>query len=401
MSFKYEDLNEKLFDKVVTFSYSIGSGLGDPGEIIMLTNDGKEYVIGQEGFEGDWIRPENTFYFMAEAFNTENDSKWIRISREYASERIYCRKELQNGIDSIIEDFRKKNELDNELFNWENLIWQILGMDSSKIEHIIYDKTKEICEREKEYRKQSEEHFKSVLLKPDFFEWHKLYYNNCIPKDEDTKKYLLQGYYLLLFKKINTCRIDGSMMSIVFQREQCSEGVEEVNAKVEAYNLFYQRFEDVRGPLEIPVDKGKSPMKELENSFSGKLFCYSVNTRGKFIRSYNSLEEAKKGAMYWLKVLGGIDSENVIPYGTIRSDTSEIHKREVREAKLYMTFITRYVDVIEIIKKYDYPGNAADEVAEVLEINRDEVGFIYDMFDPVLFSASRLQTIKTMLGDNL
>ena len=66
-----------------------------------------------------------------------------------------------------------------------------------------------------------------------------------------------------------------------------------------------------------------------------------------------------------------------------------------------MTFITRYADVIELIKKYDYPGNAADEVAEVLGINRDEVGFVYDMFDPVLFSASRLQTIKTMLGDNL
>lgn len=67
------------------------------------------------------------------------------------------------------------------------------------------------------------------------------------------KKYLLQGYYLLLFKKINTCRIDGSMMSIVFQREQCSEGV----------------------------------------------------------------EEAKKGAMYWIKVWGEIDSENVIPYSSI------------------------------------------------------------------------------------
>lgn len=30
-----------------------------------------------------------------------------------------------------------------------------------------------------------------------------------------------------------------------------------------------------------------------------------------------------------------------------------------------------------------------------------EVEIIYDMFDPVLFSVSRLQTIKTMLGDNL
>ena len=121
---------------------------------------------------------------------------------------------------------------------------------------------------------------------------------------------LLQGYYLLLFKSMNASRIDGVLLTIAFQREQCSEGVEEMNAKVEAYNLFYQRFEDVRGSLEIPVDQGKSPMKELENSFPGKLSCYSVNTRGKFIRSYSSLVEAKKGAMYWLKVWGGIDIPN-------------------------------------------------------------------------------------------
>ena len=171
-----------------------------------------------------------------------------------------------------------------------------------------------------------------------------------IPEDEDTEKYLLQGYDLLLFKRIDTARIDGVMMMIAFQREQCSEGVHTMNAKVEAYNLFYRRIEDVRGPLEIPVDQGKSPMIELENSFSGNLSCYSVNTRGEFIRSYSSMEEAKMGAMYWLKVWGGIDSENVIPYGTIRSDEEEVHKRDVREAELYMTFITRYADVIEVIK---------------------------------------------------
>ena len=61
MDFRYEHLNKELFDKVVAFSYSIGSGLGGPGAIIMLTRDGKEYFIGQEGFEGDWIHPANTF----------------------------------------------------------------------------------------------------------------------------------------------------------------------------------------------------------------------------------------------------------------------------------------------------------------------------------------------------
>lgn len=396
MNFRYQDLNKELFDKVVAFSYSIGSGLGGPGAIIMLTRDGKEYFIGQEGFEYGWLHPANTFPFMEEAFNSEDCGKWFRISKKYALERIYCRKELQSQINNVIENYSKKKEL---LYDWESMVWQILGID--EVKHIIYDKTEKIRERDEQERKQSEEHFKNVLLKPDSFEWHKLYYNNCIPNDEDMETSLLQGYYLLLFKSMNASRIDGVMMTIAFQREQCSEGVEEMNAKVEAYNLFYQRFEDVRGPLEIPAKQDKSPMKEFEKSFQGRLSCYSVNARGKFIRSYSSLEEAKKGAMYWLKVWGGIDSENVIPYGTIRSDAEEIHKREVREAELYMTFITRYADVIEVIKKYDYPGNAADEVAEVLGINRDEVGFIYDMFDPVLFSASRLQTIKTMLGDNL
>ena len=395
MSFGYENLNIELFNKIIAFSYSMGSGLGGPGMIIMLTSDGKEYLIGQEGFEENWLYPEHTFPFMAEAFS-ENSDKWIRISKRYASERIYCRKELQSQINHVIENYRKKNGL---LYNWESMIWKILGIDD--VEYIIYDKTLEFRKLDELERKQLEEHFKNVLLKPDSFEWHKLYYNNCIPKDVDVETSSLQGYYLLLFKSINISRIDGVMMTIAFQREQCSEGVEEMNAKVESYNLFYQRFEDVRGPLEIPAKQDKSPMKEFEKSFQGRLSCYSVNARGKFVRSYSSLEEAKKGAMYWLKVWGGIDSENVIPYGTIRSDTSEIHKREVHEAKLYMTFITRYADIIEIIKKYDYPGNAADEVAEVLGVNRDEVGFIYGLFNPVLFSASRLKTIKKMLGENL
>lgn len=395
MNFRYEDLNKEIFDKVVAFSYSIGSGLGGPGAMIMLTRDGKEYIIGQEGFEGDWLNPAKTFPFIADAFNSEK-SEWFRISKEHASEKIYCRKEFRSQINKVINNFCEKNKL---LYDWESMIWQILGIDD--IEHIIYDKTKEIRMRDERERKRSEEHFKSVLLKPDSFEWHKLYYNNCIPEDEETEKYLLQGYYLLLFKRIDTARIDGVMMTIAFQREQCSEGVHTMNAKVEAYNLFYRRIEDVRGTLEIPVDQGKSPMTELENSFSGNLSCYSINTRGEFIRSYNSMEEAKTGAMYWLKVWGGIDSENVIPYGTIRSDEDEVHKRTVREAELYMTFITRYADVIEVIKKYDYPGNAADEVAEVLGITRNEVGFIHDMFDPILFSASRIQTIKTMLEDTL
>lgn len=89
MSFKFEDLNEELFSRVIAFSYSIGSGLGGPGAIYLLTNDGKEYLIGEEGFEGDWIRPGNIFPFMSEAFGFDDNGSWVRISKKYSSERIF------------------------------------------------------------------------------------------------------------------------------------------------------------------------------------------------------------------------------------------------------------------------------------------------------------------------
>lgn len=70
------------------YAISIGSGLGGPGAMIMLTRDGKEYFIGQEGFEGDWLNPAKTFPFIADAFNSEK-SEWFRISKEHASEKSF------------------------------------------------------------------------------------------------------------------------------------------------------------------------------------------------------------------------------------------------------------------------------------------------------------------------
>lgn len=124
--------------------------------IIMLTSDGKEYLIGQEGFEGDWLHPEHTFPFITEAYSEKSDN-WIRISKKHASERIYCRKELQSQVNHVIKNYRKKDGL---LYNWETKIWKILGIDD--VEHIIYDKTEEFRERDEQERKQSEENFEGV-----------------------------------------------------------------------------------------------------------------------------------------------------------------------------------------------------------------------------------------------
>lgn len=102
----------------------------------------------------------------------------------------------------MIKEYYEDNEFCDVSFKWVSLVWQILGIDPDNIEHIVYDKTREIAEKEEADRKRSEEHFKKVLLKPDSFEWRKLYYDNYIPKDDNLDGcWLLQGYYLLLFKK--------------------------------------------------------------------------------------------------------------------------------------------------------------------------------------------------------
>ena len=47
--FQFENLNEKLFNRVVCFAYSYPSGFGGPGTLLMYTEDGVEYLADQRG----------------------------------------------------------------------------------------------------------------------------------------------------------------------------------------------------------------------------------------------------------------------------------------------------------------------------------------------------------------
>ena len=45
--FQFEDLNKKLFNRVVCFNYSYPSGLGGSGALLMYTKDGEEGTRGK------------------------------------------------------------------------------------------------------------------------------------------------------------------------------------------------------------------------------------------------------------------------------------------------------------------------------------------------------------------
>lgn len=116
-------------------SNSIEYKLGGPGVIIMLTSDRKEYVIGREGFESDWLHPEHTFPFMVEAFSEKSD-KWFRISKKYVSEKIYCLKEFQSQVNNVIENYRKKDGL---LYNWEYMLDCGCGLQNGRLASICLE----------------------------------------------------------------------------------------------------------------------------------------------------------------------------------------------------------------------------------------------------------------------
>ena len=66
--FQFENLNEKLFNRVVCFAYSYPSGLGGPGTLLMYTEDGEEYLADQRGLvEYDWFKLDEIVPFRDES----------------------------------------------------------------------------------------------------------------------------------------------------------------------------------------------------------------------------------------------------------------------------------------------------------------------------------------------
>lgn len=66
--FQFEDLNEKLFNRVVCFKYSYPSGLGGSGTLFMYTEEGEEYFVDERGLvEYDWLKLDEIVPFRDES----------------------------------------------------------------------------------------------------------------------------------------------------------------------------------------------------------------------------------------------------------------------------------------------------------------------------------------------
>lgn len=278
MSFTWNDLNETLFDTIVCFDVWNPSGLGGPGTIWMYTEDGKEYQIGQEGFEADWHEIDRIFPFRD-----------TRRYRQYDDSHIYVRPGLYDALDSAMEAYREHYY---EYPLCYQVIWKVLSVPKDKVERIVYDKTAEALAREEEEWRERDEARKRIKLTADDMEWTDCWF---IPSSSN-EHYAPNGCYTALYKRNDRGGIEGTMWMILFQTVGTSYFDEERRVwgaqEIEAYNIFWNRWRELHEPLSYPPPGGGEAAADA--IVPGRFFC-----------SCRTLEDAKNrvaernGAMGW------------------------------------------------------------------------------------------------------
>ena len=120
-------------------------------------------------------------------------------------------------------------------------------------------------------------------LTADDFVWKDWHANNMIDNP-------IEGIYCLLFAKKGD-KIYGCKWTIEYQHKE--SGPMCITNEIESYNLFMERFFEVKAPLSYPEPTEFCDRVDENISFPG----LGVNTKGDFVRNYSTLDKAKKGAL--------------------------------------------------------------------------------------------------------
>ena len=132
-----------------------------------------------------------------------------------------------------------------------------------------------------------------LKLKPEDLVWKPIYPNNLIHNGE-------VGLYSLLFKKGTDGNLNGCKWSIIYQYEEESPAVICSDAKINAYNLYIENYDEIVGEhfdYPNPVYNSNDINPKWETITKNTFHNYGVNSFGQFIYSYKTLDEAKNGAL--------------------------------------------------------------------------------------------------------
>lgn len=394
MTFEWEDITDEILENVVLVQYYPNSTDGfveGAGKLTAITKEGRSYTIGFEKtstkreveilklFLGELPKTD----FVGTKFICETE-KWRYVSFWRAN--IFIRNDY---YDRIYPEWKKRNaekwyisptDVALELFDPQN-----------KLPKMVLSETQAIWDEQERERKEREEwRAKNRLVEGEDYEW------------KEFNRGLERGYYLLLFKENENGTISGSKWTIVCQREQFQEGSFKSNAPVEAYNLYYKRYENMGGILNYPND-GKRAGKEI---YQYTTLTDNIYSYGEFHRTYFTLEEAKSAAMIRNEAIGW---GNYYKSNLLKRNWSEMTVDEAkkdyfrvvkREKELQLLFPKICGEVFRILSKYDTPGNAISEIAETIGLSKNDVRIIWRFFpDCSLFTERGLSEAEKIMTE--
>lgn len=164
----------------------------------------------------------------------------------------------------------ERNQYDHDIKKWDDVLdfcirdWNN-GLNSENI------------------KKANEDARNKKRLTKDDLIWKDWLANNIIGNPKE-------GIYCLLFSR-NDDGIYCCKWTIEYQHKEKSPMC--VTDEIESYNLFINRYFDVKGPLEYPEPTEGIEYINKDITFPG----IGVNDKGDFVRNYKTIEDAIQGAL--------------------------------------------------------------------------------------------------------
>lgn len=303
--FDLTDINEELIKEIVFFDISYPA-MGEPGCVIFFTKDGDEYIISQEGTEWD---VSDIVELFPEIYVVYRNSK-KGTTDEYGFKNI--------GNWKVVPAFCGELLVRNDLFERFNDVYQLAGEMDKDIplgivrdifgrnvpnERMVYIKTKESWEQERQWKEMREKEKVENRLSVEEVPW--LGYNDCV---------YTKGFIRFWIRRNDDDTYSAYRWCVQEQKPQYDEGRVNENAPAECYNLFLLKYED----FDVEI------INDFEN-----FYCKYIKRRniGRFVRSYKTIEKAKKAAGIrneWIG-WGNVDRKNVymIDYERLRTLMAE------------------------------------------------------------------------------
>lgn len=377
-TFTLSDLDENFWEKVLTVSLEHSSGPGGWGCLWIVTSEKREYFIGFEGFPyNEYHLEEFSPLFRRKDKVTDykhpyeaEDKGWKYICKE----GTWVRDDFYAGFMKVYENEKRKRSY----IHIPDIAVKVLKTEN--LERFDYEETVKLQEKWDAKWRAIEEKRERLKLTGEHFQWRSLYYNNDADMFEN-------GKYTLIFKEVEG-KVVGYRFSILYQKEEESPLHLQLSAETEAYNLFEKRYDDVQGELYYENVKSQSLGVWGVGGADQTLNQYEINHPGDFVRSFQTLEEAKNYAIAITNIRNYANKENLIQD---LDNPKRKYKNLLRQYEAVAAFKENYQEMLEIVRQCEYPDASCaggkyvfDDVKERMKIDEGLLGEMWKYIPQVL-----------------